>query len=64
MKVKVKTFNEKLPLGITLGKVYDVWSTSDMWTFGIKNDNYEKVIIGNFHLCDFLNGGSWEIIEE
>ena len=63
MKSKIKEYNGKLPDYLTLGEVYDFDKWSDDNDGSIQND----IGIGLYiflDCCDFLNGGSWEIIEE
>ena len=63
MKIKIKEYNGKLPDYLTLGEVYDFDKWSDDNDGSIQND----IGIGLYiflDCCDFLNGGSWEIIEE
>jgi hypothetical protein len=63
MKVRIKSFNGELPDYLTLWKEYEVFTTSDMWSYVIKNDINKNLIIFNFKKCKHLNGGSWEIVE-
>lgn len=63
MKIKIKSFNGELPEYLTLGKVYDVWTSSDLWSQGIRNDIFNILVINDFNNCKHINGGSWEIVE-
>ena len=63
MKIRIKSFNGKLPEYFTEGKVYDVdpiengnggWFTSDV---GVKG-------FTSFRNSAHLNGGSWEIVDD
>ena len=63
MKVKIKSFNGELPSYLTVGKAYEVWTSSDLWSQGIRNDVHDSLVIMNFSNCDYLNGGSWEIVD-
>lgn len=61
MKVKIKSFNGNIPEFLTLGKEYDVWTTSDMWTQGIVDDTFSRRVISlGLKECYLLNGGDWE----
>lgn len=63
MKIRIKEYNCELPDYLTLGKVYDFDNWSDDNDGSIQND----IGIGLYiflDCCDFLGGGSWEIIEE
>lgn len=61
MKVKIKTYNGKLPSYLTVGKVYEVITNEGVGTI-ISDDGYEITLImeGTSH----LNGGSWEVVNE
>lgn len=63
MKVRIKSFNDELPEYLTVGKVYEVWTSSDLWSQGIRNDIHAPLVIFNFDSCYHLNGGSWEVVE-
>lgn len=61
MKVKIKSFNGNIPEFLTLGKEYDVWTTSDMLTQGIVDDTFNRRVISlSLKECYLLNGGDWE----
>ena len=63
MKIRIKEYNGELPDYLTLGEVYDFHKWSDDNDGSIQDD----IGIGLYiflDCCDFLNGGSWEIIEE
>ena len=65
MKVKIKSFNGELPDYLTLGKEYEV--VSFLLDGGncprIVNDDGFKLILC-LYSCDYLNGGSWEVVNE
>lgn len=60
MKVRIKSFNGKLPSYLVEGKVYEFEKVgcNGGW---LKNDDFDDYII--LDGCDHLNGGSWEIVE-
>ena len=62
MKVKIKSFNGELPDYLTLGKVYEFEKWDDDGFGGIQDDIGLGLMI-NTEVCDFLNGGSWEVLE-
>ena len=63
MKVKIKHFNGKLPEYLTLGKIYKVEEVLDVHLFLVGDDNGEGLVVFTED-CGFLNGGSWEVINE
>ena len=63
MKVKIKSFNGELPDYLTLGKVYEFDSWSDDNDGSIQDDLGMGLYIF-LDCCDFLNGGSWEVVNE
>ena len=63
MKIKIKSFNGDLPDYLTLGKVYEFDSWSDDNDGSIQDDlGMGLYIFLNYY--DFLNGGSWEVVNE
>lgn len=62
MKVKIKSFNGKLPSYLTEGKVYEVIDCFDDRVPMIQDDVNSIIFIG-LEYCQHLNGGSWEIVE-
>ena len=63
MKVKIKSFNGELPSYLSEDKVYELWSTSDLWEHGILADNGHNIVLSaNLNKCFHLNGGSWEVV--
>lgn len=63
MKVKIKSFNGELPDYLTLDKLYKVEEVLDVHLFSVDDDNGDTMIIFTEE-CDFLNGGSWGIVNE
>ena len=63
MKVKIKSFNGVLEEYLTLDKLYLVQEILDDNLFSVKDDNGDTMIVYTEE-CDFLNGGSWEVIDE
>ena len=66
MKIRIKTHNGELPSYLTAGKVYEVHQIiRGRVVSRIINDRGHRISI---HLgengCVYLNGGSWEIINE
>ena len=64
MKVKIKSFNGELPDYLTLGKVYEVVSILlDGGNFPriVTDDGFKLILC--LYSCDYLNGGSWKIVE-
>lgn len=62
MNVKIKSFNGDLPDYLTLGKVYPLDTTNDLYGGDIYCDDGERIFI-QIDECAFLNGGSWEVVE-
>lgn len=62
MKVKVKSFNVKLPDYLTFGKVYEFKKIKSYCGLVTVDNGLEffTYLNGSAH----LNGGDWEIIEE
>ena len=63
MKIKIKSFNGDLPDYLTLGKVYEFDSWSDYNDGSIQDDLGMGLYIF-LDCCAFLNGGSWEVVNE
>lgn len=63
MKIKIKSFNEDLPDYLTLGKLYEFDRCSDDNDGSIQDDLGRGLYIF-LDCCDFLNGGSWEVVNE
>ena len=62
MKVKIKNFNGELPSYLTVGKEYVVKSRGALGFWIVTDDLMENYVL--IDDCCFLNGGSWEIINE
>lgn len=62
MKIKIKNFNGELPEYLTLGKVYEFDKWSDDNDGGIQDDMGIGLYIF-LDNCDFLGGGSWEVVD-
>ena len=65
MKIRIKTYNGELPSYLTVGKVYEVVEVeylgfADLFTI---YDDEDVLRIVNKDNCDYLNGGSWEVME-
>ena len=63
MKVKIKSFNRKLPSYLTEGKVYEVFDYDYENDFGYLFDDKGDEITFVQHRSQHLNGGSWEIVK-
>lgn len=63
MKVKIKTYNGKLPSYLTVGKVYCVTHIESLTTVRVKDDLNNSIVV-RLDSCAFLNGGSWEVVNE
>lgn len=63
MKVRIKTFNGDLPEYLTEGMVYPLDTTQDLESGDIYCDDGERIFI-QINECAFLNGGSWEIVND
>ena len=63
MKVKIKTYNGELPSYLTLDKVYDVIHVIDDLYEIIEKDNDSEIVI-RITCCAYLNGGSWEVVND
>ena len=62
MKVKIKSFNGSLPEYLTEGKEYDVIKCGTYWCDIVDDDGDDVFIL--LDGCEFLNGGSWEVVSE
>ena len=62
MKIRIKTYNGELPSYLTAGKVYEVKSRGILGFWIVTDDLMENYVL--LDDCCFLNGGSWEIINE
>lgn len=63
MKIRIKTYNGELPSYLTVGKVYPLDTINDFYGGYIFDDSGEKISI-EIKECAYLNGGSWEIVNE
>ena len=63
MKVKIKEYFGELPDYLTLGKLYKVEEVLDVHLFLVEDDNGDAMIVFTED-CGFLNGGSWEVVNE
>ena len=63
MKVKIKAYFGELPNYLTLGKIYEVEEVLDVHLFLVGDDNGDAMIVFTED-CGFLNGGSWEVVDE
>ena len=63
MKIKIKSFNGVLEDFLTLNKPYLVQEVLDNYLLSVKDDNGDTMIVYTEE-CDFLNGGSWEVVDE
>ena len=63
MKVRIKNFNGVLEDFLTLNKSYLVQEVLDNYLLSVKDDNGDTMIVYTEE-CDFLNGGSWEVVNE
>ena len=63
MKVKIKSFNGVLEDILTLNKSYLVQEVIDNYLLSVKDNNGNEKIFYTEE-CDFLNGGSWEVVDE
>ena len=63
MKVKIKSYYGELPSYFREGVEYDLTKPVDDlyggWVYGDDGEDHYILING----CDYLNGGSWEIVE-
>ena len=63
MKIKIKSCYGDLPEYLTLGKVYEFDKWSDDKTGSIQDDIGVRLYIF-LDKCDFLGGGSWEVVDD
>ena len=63
MKIKIKSFNGELEDFLTLNKSYLVQEVLNNYLLSVKDDNGDTMIVYTEE-CDFLNGGSWEVVDE
>lgn len=61
MKVRIKSGD--CPSYLTFDKVYDAFTVVDGLGCNIIDDDHKTINI-LFDDCSFLDGGSWEIVEE
>lgn len=61
MKIKIKNFNGELPDYLTAGKVYDVFFNHEITMIKTDDDHIAYIDINS---CKYLNGGSWEVVDE
>lgn len=61
MKVRIKS--GECPSYLTVGKVYEAKKTDNPLKYFIEDDDGDDLIC-NLVDCFFLNGGSWEIVDE
>lgn len=61
MKVRIKS--GECPSYLTVGKIYEAQKTDNPLKYFIKDDDGDDLIC-NLVDCVFLNGGSWEIVDE
>lgn len=62
MKVRIKSFNGELPSYLTVGKEYQLDTVDSYFGGYIICDEGEKIFI-QIDDCEFLNGGSWEVVD-
>lgn len=63
MNILIKSFNGVLEDFLTLNKLYLVQEVLDNYLLSVKDDNGDTMIIYTED-CAFLNGGSWEVVNE
>jgi len=63
MKIRIKTHNGELPSYLTVGKVYPLDTTNGLGSGNIYDDDGERIFV-QIDECAFLNGGSWELVNE
>ena len=64
MKIRIKSFNGELPEYLTAGRIYDVVKMPDSMHRVVINDNNGNRMSTNLYKSGYLNGGSWEIVDE
>ena len=64
MKIKIKTVGGGNPRNLTRGKIYEAKSHPEIeGVYIILGDNGDTMIVYTEE-CGFLNGGSWEVVDE
>lgn len=65
MKVKIKSFNGKLPDYLTSGKEYGVLEAEYLGFYNLYSiyDDEDVIRIVSTTGCYYLDGGSWEVVE-
>ena len=66
MKIRIKTYNGDLPSYLTVGNVYEVIEVDYLGfadLFSIYDDD-DVLRIVNKENFDYLNGGSWEVVND
>lgn len=63
MKIRIKTYNGELPSYLTVGKAYDVLWLNYFGVPVIDRDSGGYLAI-SLSACGYLNGGSWEVVNE
>ena len=64
MKIRIKSFNGELPEFLTAGRVYDVVKVPDSMHRVVINDNNGNRMSTNLYKSGYLNGGSWELVDD
>lgn len=64
MKIRIKSFNGELPDCLTAGKIYDVVKMPDSMHRVVINDDNGNRMPTNLYKSGYLNGGSWEIVDD
>lgn len=62
MKIRIKTYNGELPSYLTGNKEYEASGNPNI-TMQIKTDISDTITV-NMRESAFLNGGSWEVVDE
>lgn len=63
MKIKIKSFNGELPSYLTEGKEYKVEKVGFLgFWITVDNEIFEACVL--LDDCSFLNGGSWEVVND
>ena len=63
MKIRIKTYNGELN-DLTVGKNYEVTNDFGDGDLGITDDDGIWLITRLDEPCEFLNGGSWEVVSD
>lgn len=65
MKIKIKSFNGELPDYLTVGTDYEVVESEYLGFYNLHSvyDDEDVIRVVSTTGCDYLNGGSWEIVE-